>query len=265
MNITDRGNASTLIAALDKVGAKAPAAVTESYATTTRVSQAVRAIGVRPETIYPAVAAALERGDDPTTDTEVTRILVSGMISNQGVQTGVEDIAFTWFREVCADQSDQIVLALRKPFDQAATTLTTAHQSLGDVPLEDSDTILRIGGNAPSQWALAQSAVQTIDTVSRGWFALAAFTGHRTDTIRHQILRITTPTYAQWMSQELEGKHADPWAAILEGLDLALPTFTQYRERVDAIAQGAQQAAAERADDQLHYLTNRRPAARAIG
>jgi flavin-binding protein dodecin len=261
MNISDKGNAAQLIAALDKVGAKPPAAVAESYATTIRVSDA---IGVRPESIYPAIAAALTRGDDPTTDTEVQRILTSGQISNGGVIAGVDDIAFTRFREVAAEHADGIVTAFRKPFDQAATTLTTAHQSLGDVPLSDSDTILRIGGDAPAQWALAQSAVQTITLIIRGWAALAAFTGISSDAIRHQVLRISAPSYEQWVSQELEGKKADPWAAILEGLDLALPTSSQYRERVDTIQHGAERAGAKREEDERAYLTGRRPADRKV-
>jgi len=262
MNISDRGNAAQLIAMLDKTGAKTPAAVTESYATTTRVTQAVRAIGVRPETIYPAVAAALTRGDDPTTDTEVMRILVSGMISNQGVTTGVDDIAFTAFRETCTEHADNLVTAFAKPFDQAAKTLTTAHQSLGDVPLADSDTILRIGGDAPAQWAKAQAAVQTITSIIGGWFALAQFTGHRTDPIRHQVLRIAAVDFQTWQTKQLEGKPADPWAAIIEGLDLALPTFTEYAQRVATIMQGAERAAAEYQQDNQAYLTGRRPPVR---
>jgi hypothetical protein len=259
MNISDRGNAAQLIAALDKVGAKAPAAVTESYATTVRVSQAVREIGVRPETIYPAVAAALTRGDDPILDADVMRILVSGMISNPGVTAGVEDIAFTAFREVAAELADSIVAAFAKPFDRAAAELVTAHDLIGDVPLEDSDTILRIGGDAPAQWAKAQAAAATITSIVRGWVALADFTRHPTDPIRHQVLRVAAVDFQTWQTGQLEGKHADPWAAILEGLTLSLPTYSEYAERVDTIVQGAERAAAEYQQDNQAYMTGRRP------
>lgn len=258
MNISDRSNAAQLIAALDKVGAKPPAAVAESYATTIRVSDAVRVIGVRPESIYPAIAAALTRGDDPTADPEVQRILTSGQISNGGVIAGVDDIAFSRFREVAAEHSDDIVTAFRKPFDRAVTTLTTAHQSLGDVPLEDSGTILRIGGDAPAQWAKATAAAATVKNIVLGWAALAAFTGISSDAIHYQVLRITAPTYEQWMSQELEGKHADPWGLVIAGLSLSLPTVSEYRQRVAAIEAGHAVDAHQDARARNASLTNRR-------
>jgi flavin-binding protein dodecin len=258
MNISDRSNAAQLIAALDKSGAKTPPAVAESYATTIRVSDAVRAIGVRPETVYTAIAAALTRGDDAASDLEVQRILASGQISNGGVIAGVDDIAFSRFREVCAGHADAIVTAFRKPFDQAATTLTTAHQSLGDVPLEDSGTILRIGGDAPAQWAKATAAAATVKNIALGWAALAAFTGISSDAIHHQVLRISAPSYEQWMSQELEGKHADPWGLVIAGLSLSLPTASEYRQRVAVITAG--HAADAHQDERVRNaaLTNRR-------
>jgi len=264
MNLSDRSNATQLVTALDKTGAKTPAAVTESYATTIRVSDAVRAIGVRPETVYAAIAAALTRGDDPASDAEVQRILASGQISNGGVIAGVDDIAFSRFREVCTEHADQIVLALRKPFDTAAKTLIDAHQVLGSIDLADTDTVVRKGDNAASKWAQATAAAATVKNIVLGWAALAAFTGRTSDNIRHQVLRISAPSYEQWMSQELEGKHADPWALVILGLDLALPTMSGYRDRVAVIAQGAQQVAAEQEEDERAYLTGRRPTDRKV-
>jgi hypothetical protein len=260
MNVSDRTTAAQLIAMFEKVGAKPPAAVTTAWQDTQKLSKGVRAIGCLPEIVYAAIASALQRGDDPAGDAEVQRILASGQISNGGVIDGVDDIAYSWFREVCAEHADDIVAALAKPFEAAAKTLVNAHQVLGDVPLSDSDTILRIGGDAPAHWAKAQAVVTTITSISRGWFALAEFTGHRNDPIRHQVLRLSAPTYEQWMSQAFEGKPADPWALVILGLDLALPTLTQYAERVDTITQGTQQAADKWAADNRAYMTGRRSA-----
>jgi len=77
MSSTDRAFVSQVIAALDKVGAKPPAAVTESWQATQRISQQVREMGARPDTIYAAIATALERGDDPALDPEVQRGLLT--------------------------------------------------------------------------------------------------------------------------------------------------------------------------------------------
>ena len=217
MNLTDRSNVSQLITALDKSGAKTPPAVTTAWQDTQKLSEGVRAIGCLPETVYAAIASAIQRGADPASDAEVQRILASGQISNGGCIAGVDDIAYGAFRQTCAEGSADIVAAFSKPFDVAARTLVDAHQVLGDVSLSDSDAV------------------------------------------RHQVLRISAPTYEQWMSQALEGKHADPWALVILGLDLALPAFEQYRERVDTIAQGAEQAAAEYQQDKQAYMTGRRP------
>jgi len=256
MSTTDRAFVSQVIAALDKVGAKPPAAVTESWQATQRISQQVREIGVRPEAVYAAVATALERGDDPALDPDVQRILVASQLSNQGVMTGVDDVAYSRLRQTCTEHADAIVGAFAKPFDAAAKTLVDAHQAFGDIDLTDAAAVLRKGGDAASRWAQATTAVATIDTISQGWTMLAMFAGASADA-RYQVLRIAAPTFQQWQDQQLASRKPTAWEALLAGLTLSLPTYTQYRERVATITDGAQQEAVPPIDRARSHIAGR--------
>ena len=233
MNITDRTSATQLINSLAQTGAKTPVVVTEAWSTTARLSRGVREIGVYPEVIYDAVASALERGKDPAADPEVQRILASGRISNEGVIAGVDNIAYDRFRKVCVANADEIVDALREPFDAAVKRLIEAHAVLGSIDLADTDSVAR--NDTGSTWGVATAAVATISNIISGWMALGEFANVVTLNPRHQVLRIAAPTFEQWETHELEGRHAEPWVLLNEGLDLSLPTFKQYRDRVAVI------------------------------
>jgi len=238
MNITDRTSATQLINSLAQTGAKTPVVVTEAWSTTARLSRGVREIGVYPEVIYDAVASALERGKDPAADREVQRILASGRISNEGVIAGVDNIAYDRFRKVCVDHADEIVDALREPFDAAVKRLTEAHVAIGPIDLADTDTVARRGDTTASMWAVATAAVAAIGNIVTGWMALGEFADVVTLNPRHQVLRIAAPTFEQWETHGLEGRHAEPWVLLNEGLDLSLPTFSEYRYRIAVIEQG---------------------------
>ena len=263
MSTTDRAFASQVFASLDKVGAKPPAAVTESWQQTQLLSEKVRALGIRPESVYAAIADALQRGDDPTLDAEVQRILVASQISNDGVTSGVDEIAYSRFRAVVTEHADGIIAAFCKSFDAAAKTLADAHQAFGDVDLTDTDAVLRKGGDAAARWAQATAAVATIDTINQGWTMLAMFAGLAGNNPRYHVLRIAAPTFEQWQTLELAGRKLTAWEALLAGLTLSLPTYTQYRARVATITDGAQQEAAQIEDDQVRLRTGRRPLDRA--
>lgn len=256
MSATDRAFVSQVIAALDKVGATPPPAVTKSWQATQRISAQIREIGVRPETVYAAIASALERGDDPALDAEVQRILIASQLSNQGVMTGVDDIAYSWLRQTCAENADGIIAAFAKPFDQAAKTLNDAHRAFGNIDITDADTVLRKGGNAASQWAQATAAGATIDTITQGWTMLAMFAGAPANR-RYQVLRMAAVDYGTWQDHQLADRVMSPWGVLLAGLTLSLPTFTAYRERVATIVQGAEQEAQPPIDLQRSKIAGR--------
>lgn len=261
MNITDRATAQQILNAFTATGAKAPKALTEAWQRTTRLSEGVRGLSTPPEAIYAAVAAAIERGDDPAADAEVQRILTSTQIQNAGVMAGVDDLAFGAFREACTAHTDAIVNAWRKPFDAAAATLADAHHRLGDVALDDTTAIIAKGGDAADVWAQAQAATKTIEAVRHGWLGLVGITHAVPDDRNHAVLRIAAVDYETWTARQLHGQRLSAWDAVLAGLTLALPTMTEYRERLAVITRGEAAEARQIADAGHRYATGRAPLA----
>ena len=258
MNITDRATAQQILNAFTATGATAPKALIAAHERTTRLSEGVRALSTPPEAIFAAVAAAIERGDDPGADAEVQRILTSTQIQNAGVMAGVDDLAFDGFREACTAHTDAIIAAWRKPFDAAAAVLADAHQRLGNVGLEDTSTIIAKGADAADVWAKATAAVKVIEAIRHGWLGLVGITHAAPDDRNHAVLRIADVDYPTWTAQQLHGRKVGAWDAVLAGLTLALPSPAEYRQRVNTITK-AQEAEAQRVAGVAHdYATGRR-------
>jgi len=262
VNITDRGNTSTLIGSFTAAGATAPKALIAAHERTMRLSEGVRGLSTRPEAIFAAVAAALERGEDPAAAADVVRILTSTQIQNAGVVAGVDDLAFDGFREAAIAHTDAIIAAWRKPFDAAAAVLADAHQRLGNVGLEDTSTVIAKGADAADVWAKATAAVKVIEAIRHGWLGLVGITRAVPDDRNYTVLRIAAIDHPTWTAQQFHGRKVGAWDAVLAGLTLALPTPAEYKQRVAVITQGTQQAATEREEDERAYLTGRRPADR---
>ena len=239
MNITDRTVITQIITAFESTGIKPPKPLAEALARAGKLDNAARSLGASDAgALGVAVTAALDDGRDPAADPEVQRLLAARAVaSDYNLADQVTGAANEQVREVCHAHADPIVRAWRKPFDQAAATLTAARSRIGSVPLDDSATILRQGGDVASVWASARDAVATIDTIAAGWSALGSFTRLVQPTTRHRMLRIAEVSYDQWTEHRLADAKADPWTAVLAGLTLSLPTFAQHRARVAAIEQ----------------------------
>jgi len=257
--LTDKNDARQILAAFTQLDIKPPAAVAAAYERTTRISAGTQNLAPKDEDLYHAVTSALDGRRDPAADEEVQRILTAAAIANQGVMMGVETILYDQLRNVVTEHADQIMTALAKHFEAAATTLTAAHQTLGNVPLEDTATIVRKGGDAAKIWGQAQQAVAVVNTTLSGWISLAALTRLAPNHPRYAVLRLAPVTFEQWGSLELTERKISPWEAVLLRLPLALPTFEQYHQRVETIEQGNQRIAQHAEQDRQAYLAGRRP------
>jgi len=235
--MTDRATARTLLSALETTGANMPK-VAAAYAHATKISDSVHALGIPQDALALAVSAALEDDRDPGTCPEVQRIVATNAFANPGITVAVDAQAFEGFRAVCRHNLDAIVKALRTPFDAAAATLTEAHARIGDVPLEDTGTIMRKGADVAEVWAKATAAVKVIDAAEAGWQALGTITGASSSDQRYRVLRIAVVDHATWVEREFEGQKLSPWDATRAGLALSLPTVSEYRQRVAAIEAG---------------------------
>jgi len=257
VNTTDRATARTLLNAIETTGASMPK-VAAAYAHATKISDSGRALGIPQDALALAVSAALEDDRDPGDDPEVRRIVTTNAFANPAVAQAVDAQAFEGFRAVCRHNLDAIVKALRTPFAAAAATLAEAHSRIGDVPLEDTGTIMRKGADVAEVWAKATAAVKVIDAADAGWQALGTITGASASDRRYRVLRFASVDYATWVEREFEGMKLSPWDATRAGLTLSLPTVTEYRERVAVITAG--HAADAHQDERARNaaLTNRR-------
>jgi len=240
VNISDRTVANQILTTFKTTGIKAPKRLTDAANRATRLDAAARNIGAGAgrDGLAVAVTVALDAGRDPAADPDVQRLLTGQQLAaNYNLADEITAAAYEAVREVCREHADEIVLAWRKPFDKAAATLTAARSRIGSVPLEDSAEILRQGGDVADTWAAAQRAAATIDTIAAGWYALATFTRLAQPTTRHRPLRIAEVDYDQWTEHGLTDAKANPWTAVLAGLTLSLPSFSEYKRRVAAIEQ----------------------------
>lgn len=247
MALPDRLATTQLITALDKLAVKAPPAVTAAFERTNRVSLGAQNLAPRPDDLYVAITAALAADQNPSADPDVQRILAATQLGNTGISQGVDAIVYDQFRAVCTEHADAIIKALAQPFEAAVKTLDTAHRRIGNIPLEDSATILRKGGDIAKVWGEAQVAVATVDSAITGWSALGEFTRLAPIDRHHAVLRLAAVTYQEWTDQALQGRKVTPWEAVLTGLDLNLPTFVEYRQRIAIIEQGQRQGLVDQA------------------
>ena len=257
MNITDRATARTILGAIESTGANVPK-VAAAYAHATKISDAANALYIPQDALTLAVVAALEDDRDPGNDEEVRRIVTTNTFANPGITQAIVAHAFDGFVAVCQSNLDAIVKALRKPFDAAAATLAEAHTRIGDVPIEDTGTIMRRGGDIAAVWAKATAAVKVIDAADAGWQALGTITRTSSSNRLYRVLRFADVNHATWTEREFEGMKLSPWDAIRAGLAPSLPTMSEYRQRVAVIVAGHAGVAEQDARRQLAHDTNRR-------
>jgi hypothetical protein len=235
MNINEKMYARQFIAALTAAGAKPPKQVTDAWARCLSVAGAVDNLYARPEAISVAVAAAVERGDDPAADPAVQRALTAVSIANRGIGAEVDSIAFERFRQVCRDQADPVIKAWARPFDTAANTLASAAELIGDLTLESTTEILARGGTIAETWAGALSANNTITRIAAGWSAFVQFARLASVDARHRLLVLAAFDYPTFAATSAT---VTPWDATRAGLTLSLPTAEQYRQRITDVDEG---------------------------
>ncbi len=220
-----------------KLGVQLPKPVVGASTTAEKIRNGIAAIPPHNLTgVATAVADALARGADPLTDVDVARAITLDRITGQGVFVSIEDASFTRLWEACEAHQDEIVEALRKPFDKAAASLSAAFERIGDLDLKDSDLILKKGGDIASVWAVAVDANKLIDDVVTAWMALDRFIHSGGVADRRWInLRIVDTTAETWDAADMERKTYTAWDAVRVGATLSLPTRSELDERRAAI------------------------------
>lgn len=236
---SDSGFIRQLLGAFTSLGATIPKAVAHANKQAAQLVAAGDSLPVAEGLLLPAIAAAVADGRDPAADPEVQRLVTARAIGTQG-GLALTSLAAARLQEACCQHADEIVAAWSSSFDTAAAALTEAHGHLGPVPLEDTTSIIARGPDAAVEWARAQTATATLESVRVGWLALAAL-GRINLDVRYSALRIAEVDAATWQQHRLQDKkNLTAWEALSYGLCLSLPTLNEYRQRLARLQQGLQ-------------------------
>lgn len=241
--ITDRTTTNNVLATFDGLGIKPPKGVAAAFARAEKLTEKSGSLGARPGDLEAAVTAAILAGREPAADPEVQRVATASMLADRiTLPEAVAGAALDGIRDACLAHLDEIVTAWRKPFDDAAHVLTEAHQRIGDLPLEDTATIVAQGGDIADVWAKAKGADQVITQVLNGWSNIMTLVRVPLNA-DHRPLKLAALTKEQW--RNLPAK-LSAWDAVRAGLTLSLPSLDEYRARVATIQKSiaSEQAAA---------------------
>lgn len=224
----------TVCTVFKTIGADLPKPVAQAIADLETLSTAVA--NIKPPTvedIYAAAADAILDGRDPFEDEQVRGLTAARSFSGHGdLQAGINNIGHDRIAEAMTAHADTLVGILKEAVDTAGQRLTATHAILGDVDLEDSETILQMGTKAATAWVQAKAAIETIDQVIPGWYYLAELTRFASasmdPSLRLADLDLDTINKV--------GRKAKPWAIVKAGGTIDLATRTTARQRPEAYA-----------------------------
>ena len=250
--------ANQLFAAVRTLDLKLPKQVAEALEQVDAVRAAVKLIPPHDrQGTARAVADALIQGADPLTDPDVARAITHAAITQPGVIDHIETAAFMRLWDAVNAHSDDMVAAMRKPFDKAADVLVAAHESIGNLDLKaDSEDILKKGGDIAKVWAGAVEASETIDTVILAWAMLGRFINTSPTDARWLNLRLINTTAHKFDDLDLSRKTLTPYDAVRLGVPLTLPTLSEYAGRRAAIVEQRQKIERDRENQRRNQGDN---------
>lgn len=258
---TIRAHTSALFGSFDKLGLSPPEPVEAARQRLVTVTRAYEQRPLpRPDDLALATIAALEAGTDPATDPRVQAITTARALTGDAtLRDGLAAVLTDGLRNACRAEAEALVEVWRPAFDRAAATLTDAHRVLGDIALDDHAAVVRLGPAGTEAWADATDAATTIATIHDGWAALAALLTGSPVAKRHRLLAIADIDANTWLEENMDNRPADPWAAVVDGFTLDLPTIDGHRRRVAAV-DGAR-VERDRVAADAHRRRHREPAA----
>ena len=224
----------TIIGTADRLGAL-PKPVRKEWDRLEGLRDKVRNLDVSAYSLPRAALAALEADSDLMSDPDINRAVVSRAISESRAGITAElDRQVADFIDI---HGQDILDALKKPFDEAAATIDSCRERLSDVALEDAKAVVKQGGDAAQIWADAQKADQTIDAIAT---AAKLMRSNPVDP-RYQVLVIADVDAATFIDDQLTGARLRPWDVARRGYKLSLADTATLDERVNAIATEMQQ------------------------
>lgn len=232
MDRTQQTSVRQLFTQAEKLELQLPKPVMQAYARVKKIRAGIESMpAYKLGGIASAVAGALGRDADPLTDPEVLRAITLDAITTSAVLAHIEDEPFMQLWQVVDEYQDEVVIELRKPFNVAVAVLVAAHERIGDVALTDSDLILKKGGDIASVWAEAVAASKVIESIVLTWAVLDRFIHERELDRRWINLRIVNPPAETFDGLGWSLKTITAWDAVIAGVELSLPTRSEYTHR----------------------------------
>lgn len=216
------------------IGADLPKPVAQAIADLETLSTAVASI--KPPTaedVFEAAADAILDGRNPFDDEQVRGLTAARNFSGSGaLQEGIKNAGHNRVAEAMTANADTLVGILKEAVDAAGKKLTAAHAILGDVELDDSETVLQMGTKAAAAWVQAKTAIETIDQVLPGWYWLADLTRFANASIDPTFRLADIDLHII----EKVGRKANAWAIVKAGGTIDLATRTTAKQRPEAYA-----------------------------
>lgn len=225
---------NTVFVTAERLGATVPKEISAEHRRLLNASQRSREMyqHLRGD-LASAVVVALENDRDPLTDPAVLDALKGREILQ--VQRGVEDAIATRTADLLIEHGTAIITAFRRPFDRAATAITSALDLLGDVDIDDMHAVLARGGNAAQLWADAKKAGDTIATIRQTWKLLSSAAPQLHVDPRYRIFIIADIPAGTFIDDQLGHVNLSAWEAARRGFTLSLASPDDLAQRIAAV------------------------------
>lgn len=230
-----------IIATANRLGATIPKPTATEWQKLTSLQEKVNALDVSHD-LVPAILSALEKDKDPATDPTVLKAVTARAIGD--VRRPLEAALDDRVREFAGANGPEILVAFKKPFDNAAATIARCLDSLGDVALDDTKAAISQGGNSAQIWGDAKLACRVIEDIRTAWKLLRTVAKVGPNNPRHGLLVIADIPVATFIDEQLGlTPTMSAWDVARRGWPLSLATADTIAERVDAIAAEQQRRA----------------------
>lgn len=242
-----------IIGNLEGHGVTVDKSIKTEYATLVGLSERLRDLSSGPN-FAKSVVAALEAGEDPTGPEMLPALLRRAISENL---TGIEDVLNARSIEFVQDCAPRLLKLHEKPFTSAAAVIHAAHDQFGDVPLEDTEAILKRGGDAATVWAGAQAACSSITRMLQTWKVLGTVASSVRASQQYRLLRIAEIPPATFVKRRLGRVEMSPWEVARQGYRLSFADQDALAARIAAVQQSLGQTSVDRRDAEARATRTR--------
>lgn len=155
---------------------KMPASITAAMESHAKLETASKAWTANYTDLVRAWSKSILADTDPLDDPDVQKQAIAHLLNTQGLEHTTRTIAEELTRDAITEHIDKILAAFKDTVEEAAATLTSAHELLGDRALDDTSVIVTLGSIAVRKHADATDAIRTIRILDKSWGSLAALT-----------------------------------------------------------------------------------------